>query len=468
MITIMRSYISRSSNGRVTNHHWLVKTRRIRAITASNHWSSTENSATNSWNVNFSNGNFNNNNKYNSNVVRAVAALDEQEIISIIEAYEDCCRNKKTSLQCTYYRFQYEYKLLELYLAMRDGYYEPSTSTVFIVTRPKVREIFAADFVDRIAQHWITLRIEPLLEVRFISQGDVSYNCRKGYGTLRAVQKLQSDMLWAKANISDPWIGKFDIKAFFMSIDTDVLFRLYRQFIIDNYRGNDIDLLLRISEITIRHRPQTNCKYRGRPSLKTLLPNDKSLFYADSGIGMPIGNITSQLLANFYNSFLDGYVLDSLAGNGRYGRFVDDFYIISDRDTILRLHATIDEWLRSNLHLTLHPKKVYIQPLSHGVKYVGSIVKYQRRYLIGRTIGSLHNAMKRLSIHCQHGLTRQMGESDMASINSLLGFARHHDTFSRKMKVLRKTIHRSVFRYFVFERHYNKILIRHDLLKKWR
>ena len=102
MITIMKALYLSSLNGHATGRtRRLVRNRLVRASSATNHWSSTENNQNNAWNVNFNNGNTNNNNKYNSNVVRAVAALTDEDILSIVDAYNDCCRHKMTSMQCT-------------------------------------------------------------------------------------------------------------------------------------------------------------------------------------------------------------------------------------------------------------------------------------------------------------------------------------------------------------------------------
>ena len=143
--------------------------------------SSTENSQNNAWNVNFNDGNTNNNNKYNSNSVRAVAALDEEIKIGWIDAFDDCCAKKKSSPQCNAYRIDYEFDLWMLIASVYQRNYAPSISTCFMVTHPKLREIFAAHFRDRIVQHWIIIRLEPLFEKRFIAQGNVSFNGRNTY-----------------------------------------------------------------------------------------------------------------------------------------------------------------------------------------------------------------------------------------------------------------------------------------------
>ena len=186
-------------NGRVTGTRQLgralVKNKIVHAITASNHWASTEDSSTHAWSVNFGSGNFNNNNKYNSNVVRAVAALPLEYAEGWFEAFDDCCRRKRMSTQCILYRLWWDMDLLNLARSVYDRTYNPTTSICFITTLPKLREVFAANFRDRIVQHWLCLRLEPLFEQRFESQNDVSYNCRKGFGVQACVERVAQNAI---------------------------------------------------------------------------------------------------------------------------------------------------------------------------------------------------------------------------------------------------------------------------------
>lgn len=301
--------------------------------------SSTENSQNNAWNVNFNDGNTNNNNKYNSNSVRAVAALDEEIKIGWIDAFDDCCAKKKSSPQCNAYRIDYEFDLWMLIASVYQRNYVPSISTCFMVTHPKLREIFAAHFRDRIVQHWIIIRLEPLFEKRFIAQGNVSFNCRKNFGTLKAVNALERDIVEISHNYTvETHIGRFDLKSFFMSIDLTILWKLLKTFIIKEYKGDDIDTLLYLTEIVVFHRPQENCYRNGDITLWNDLPPHKSLFNLLELIGMAIGNLTSQQFANFYMSFFDEFMIWLCTRYGcKYERFVDDFTVVGNRDIILKV-----------------------------------------------------------------------------------------------------------------------------------
>ena len=412
---------------------------------ASDYWSSSEYSSRNAWNVNFHNGNVNNNNKYNTNYVRAVAALDDEIKEGWIEAFYDCCNGKYSSAQCTYYRITMERDILRLAVESEDRTYRPSTSFCFIVTRPRIREVFAANFRDRVVQHWIALRLNPLFEEKFVAQGNVSFNCRKGFGTLAATTRLAEDIVSVSLNYTrEAWVGKFDIRSFFMSIDKQILWSMLEKLIDEKYLGRDKDTLKFLTKVTVFHAPQNDCERQGDLSLWQFLPHHKSLFFSDPMVGMPIGNITSQLFANFYLSFFDDLMLQLVSEvKGKYERFVDDFTITAPaKEDILRIKSVAENYLKSKLRLTLHKDKVYLQKVTHGVKHVGQVIKPGRRYTVNSTIGGMFNTMRDTERLCEviykYGATEARLaklEHYVSSLNSFNGFLTHTSSHNVRKKV---------------------------------
>ena len=143
--------------------------------------------ASNAWNVNLNNGNANYNNKANTNYVRAVAAYQDDVYntpLSFFYAAQSCDKNKRSSNDCIEFSLDYYDNIVRLWRDCITMRYEPSPSDVFIVPYPVKREVFGANYRDRVGHHWLAERIEPLLERRFERQGNVSKNCRKGFGCL--------------------------------------------------------------------------------------------------------------------------------------------------------------------------------------------------------------------------------------------------------------------------------------------
>ena len=390
----------------------------------------------------------------------------------IYQAFHDCCKHKMSSVNCSNYRAMSNEDLPILYEEMLDGTYTPSESVTFCVRKPKVREIFAANFRDRIVQHWSTIRFEPLIEKRFVEQGDVSFNCRKGYGTQRAVNKL-AEQIWCMTDgyTKEAWIGRYDIKGFFMNINKEILWNKLEVFVREKYERDDIELLLNILKKIVFHCPQHNCRRKGDLTLWDILPKEKSLFHKDDMTGMPIGNITSQLLANFYMSFFDEFMMDLCKKYcATFIRFVDDFVIVTrTKYANKKMRDAANKFLAEELKLELHPDKVYLQPASHGVKFIGSYIKPNRIYTSNRTVKNFVNTARKIESFARritnrkdaNGLYRNPNDISIrqrktlwhyvAGVNSLLGFLCHTRSYNIVTRVFSE-----------FERAFQFISIRKD------
>ena len=123
----------------------------------------------------------------------------------LLQAYRDCRSGKGGTHNAVAYEINYEANLLALRDEINARTYTPDRSIAFIVTKPVQREIFAANFRDRIVHHWIALRIEPLLEQSFI---DESFNCRKDKGTLAGIKCLHEMIREKSENYTrDCWVS---------------------------------------------------------------------------------------------------------------------------------------------------------------------------------------------------------------------------------------------------------------------
>lgn len=445
-------------NGRDTGPLGLVISP-IRAKASSWFGASSEYNLTNNWIVNFGSGNCNNTNKNNSNLARAVAALDQQVLIGWIEAFEDCCLHKMSSVDCIMYRLTSTLDLVILAVEVTGTHeYYPGTSICFLVIYPRIREIFAAAFRDRIVQHWICIRLVPLFEERHRSLGDVTFNCRPGFGTIAASERAAAYTAELTQNYTIPGVvSTMDIWSFFTTIDKDATWLLLRVFILENretilesFPDTNFDTFLWVCEIVVKHCPQDDCEMRGDQRARDKLAPWKSLLNALKHIGMAIGNITSQELANFILSFVDEWAVAFCAArNMRYVRFVDDIFLAALRaQDVLDFRAGLIILLQEKLHQKLHPNKFYIQPATHGIKFVGRVIKPGRVYTGNRTVGNFYDAMHTLDDFCcimdKTGVTVDAAiqlEHLTASINSLFGFLIHTASYNIRMKGINSLRH---------------------------
>lgn len=346
----------------------------------------------------------------------------------ILTAYYECRRRKRKTINALKFEINQEKNLVKLWNDINTKTYTIGQSICFIVTRPKRREVFAADFRDRIVHHIIMQRLKPLFEQTFIED---DYSCRDEKGTLFGVQRLYDKMMeFRRIHNGKCWVGKFDIKGFFMSIHKSILWNKLEKFIESNYNQPDKPTLLWLSKMICLHKPQNNAFRKSRIEEWNKLPPNKSLFTCDQDCGLPIGNLTSQCFANFYMDDFDHWMSNMFGGY--YGRYVDDFYVLAESKEFIKSKIKlIREYLKNNLGLTLHPDKIYIQKSSSGVKFIGSVIKPGRIYAGNQTRS---NMIKMIHHYNHEYCDVDTCEEFVQRFNSYLGFMAHSSSYNVRKK----------------------------------
>lgn len=377
----------------------------------------------------------------------------------ILKAYFDCRKHKRYTNNAIQFEIELSKNLYNLYTELNNGTYTIGKSTVFIVTRPVKREVFAATFRDRIVHHLLINRILPDLEDKcFI---DDSYACRKNKGTLYGVKRLYNKIEnYIIENKENTYIAKFDLQGFFMSINKNFLYEKLNNFMKNKIVWESEEEYLfyhDIMKIIVYHCPQKNCVFKSKQSEWDDLPKDKSLFNCDDFHGLPIGNLSSQIFANFYLSDFDKIMKKRF--NGFYGRYVDDFYIIyNNKQEILELIPKMKTFLLQKFGVRLHPKKIYIQHYKKGVKFVGSVILPNRTYVSNRTIGNFYKKLYKAKINILNGSFDV--EHYLKSFNSFLGFMIPHKSFNIRKKIINNCEYKSLIsRYYNIDDDYKKFSI---------
>lgn len=468
------------------------------------------------------NGNVNNNNKTNTNRVRAVApvpvASATPQVVydipfsTIIEAWIDCERNKRSSNSCTKFRWHAARDLVELWHEMREGRYKPKASMVFMVTHPVLREVWAGAFRDRVAHHWEHLRYQPIIEQYFIDAGDRSMNCRKGYGSLRAVETFNKAIYDFTEGYTrdDCYIVGGDFANFFMSADKPLIWPMLEELMVWSYDKPDLQALLYMMHSTMFHRCQDNYFRRSPESMWENLPHRKSLFYLD---GMPIGNLPSQNWMNFVGAIATIYAVYKMKLDG-FIIFVDDWRcLVRTLDQGRRAIDEFGKFLADELHITLHPDKIYLQHYTKGTKMVGALIKPpcknytqihhikemqkwanrgfagninapkffkyllgafkkdrvprssspSRIYIANRTRGHFISAMMQFNnLGTSHCKRVALLEKIRASINSYLGLMCHYNSYNVRRKICEKYILPTWGKYLYFEDGFMRCVLRRE------
>lgn len=357
----------------------------------------------------------------------------------LFDAYYSCRSNKRNTINALAFEFDYESNLIALYDAINSGNYYPGKSIAFIVNKPVTREIFAADFRDRVVHHWLIAKLNPLFEQQFIND---SYACRIGKGTHFGVKRLDGFIKSCSKNYTtDCYILKLDVQGFFMHINRTILYERLEHFIDFKYKEQDKQLVLDLCQKIIFNDPTKNCIIKGNKSNWNDLPHNKSLFHSPKDCGLPIGNLTSQVFANFYMNAFDHFIKKEL-GIKYYGRYVDDFVIVhQDKDYLKSLLPVITNFLQSQLQLTLHPKKIYLQHYSKGVQFLGTVIKPNRIYIANRTKGNFYAAIKKQNAVVQKAKpSKEAQHQFLSSMNSYLGIMKHYKTYRLRKKMLFKNL----------------------------
>ena len=425
------------------------------------------------------NGNVNNNNKTNTNRVRAVAPVPEAvatpQVVydipfsTLIQAWIDCERNKRSSNSCTKFRWHAARDLVALWQSMCKGEYTPNASMVFMVLWPVLREVWAGAFRDRIVHHWEALRFGPILEDYFVEVGNVSMNCRKGFGSLLAVETLQKMIYDYTEGYTrqDCYIVGGDFANFFMSIDKDILWEALQQLVMDAYNGEDKAALMYMIRTTLFHKPQDKFFRKSPEELWDELPPRKSLFYMN---GLAIGNLPSQLWANLMGAIFTWWIMHE-KGYKNFIIFVDDFRVLVRSEAEGRqLIKDIKVYLWEQLHITLHPDKIYLQHYSKGTKVVGAVIKPGRVYIANRTRGHFIDAMRKYKERAEatnHAGRVAMLEELRASINSYLGLMCHYKSYKVRRRIAMEWILPTWGHYLYFVDEFTRCKLKSQYDKIW-
>lgn len=381
----------------------------------------------------------------------------------LLKAYFDCRRHKRATRNAIEFEISLSQNLYLLHKELINGTYAIGQSTVFIVNQPVKREIFAASFRDRIIHHLLINRILPDLEAKVFI--DDSYACRVKKGTLYGVKRLYNKISCLSAkDKQDTYIAKFDLQGFFMSINKNILYNklvLFMKTKIKWENSDEYEFYHDIMKKIVYHCPQKNCIFKSSKTEWSTLPKDKSLFYCDDFHGLPIGNLSSQIFANFYLSDFDKIMEKRF--KGFYGRYVDDFYIIhNDKSDILAMIPKMREFLYKYFEVKLHKKKIYIQHYTKGIKFIGSIVLPHRTYVSNRTIGNFYKKLQKAKLE---DLTKRFNPIKyLNSFNSFLGFMRPHKTYNIRKKILNNSDFTTFIRkYYKISSNYKKLSLKKNI-----
>jgi len=311
------------------------------------------------------------------------------DIISVenlLEAWKEFLRGKKKKQDVQEFQADLMHNILSLHHDLVSQTYCHGRYEHFKIADPKPRDIRKASVRDRLLHHALYRRLYPYFDRAFIYE---SYSCRIGKGTHNAMNQFRRFAYQVSKNHTRTcWVLKCDIRKFFASIDHQILFSILERHIADK---NILWLLREVVESFPK--------------------------------GLPLGNLTSQLLVNIYMNEFDQFIKHTLKAK-HYIRYADDFVLLShDKQHLEQTLRYIVVFLLEELKLELHPDKVSIQTFASGVDFLGWVHFADHRVL--RTT-SKRRMLRRLQEKNGNEETRQ----------SYIGLLKHGNTKKLQAEVL--------------------------------
>lgn len=320
-----------------------------------------------------------------------------EDIISpenLLGAWREFLKGKRGKKDVQEFQYRLSDNLADLHDELKRETYRHGGYRAFNISDPKPRNIHKANVRDRLMHHALYRILYPFFDRRFIAD---SYSCRERKGTHRAINRFK--MFANKVSRNDTrtcWILKCDIRKFFASINQDVLLAVVGKYV------SDVRTVNLVAEIV-------------------------SSFSTRPGTGLPLGNLTSQLLVNIYMNEFDQFVKHTLKVK-HYIRYADDFALLSpDKNYLLTILSYVEVFLWERLKLELHPNKVSLETLTSGVDFLGWVHFFDHRVLRTAT-------KKRMF----RRITETAGKKE--TVESYLGMLSHGNTYHVRKRVIETSV----------------------------
>jgi len=272
--------------------------------------------------------------------------------------------------------------------------YEPSAYiSMHINDRGKPREILKTNYYpDRIIHHALMQVVQPILEQTYIKD---TYQSITGRGTHKAIERIKS---WMKDEVATRYCLKIDIRKFYPSVDNDIL------------------------KAKFRHKIKCTDTLQ---LLDTLV---------DSSRGLPIGNYTSQTLANYYLSSFDHYVKEVL-GVKHYIRYADDIVLFSDTKEALHTALVAMRCELSALKLDIKGNWQVFETRERGLDFLGY-----------RLFGNYTLLRQKMATKIKRVFTKTPSSfKDISSLMSYLGWLKIASTYNLLRTLLTQRIRKAVY-----------------------
>ena len=296
--------------------------------------------------------------------------INYEKIISVdnlLDSWREFLRDKKKRKDVIEFSLHLTDHILLLHQELKNKTYQHGSYHAFKINDPKPRDIHKAGVRDRLVHHAVYRILYPYFDRKFIFD---SFSCRRDKGQNLAMNRFRAfGRIVSRNHTRTAWVLKCDVRKFFANIDHQILKCILAEKI------DDQDVLWLLEQVIDSFSP-----------------------------GLPLGNLTSQLLVNVYMNEFDNFLKRNLKIQYCV-RYADDFVIVHEnRKYLEKILPRIADFLSKQLKLSLHPDKVFIKTLASGVDFLGWIHFPHHRVLRTSTRHRMFKKLKPTSVTSYKGL----------------------------------------------------------------
>lgn len=329
--------------------------------------------------------------------------IDYDKLISIenlLESWRTYRAGKSRKRDVMEFERHLEDNLFSLRDDLKNGNYAHDGYTYFRISDPKKRDIYKSTVRDRVVHQamyqYLCEKYEPLFT-------EYSFSSRKGMGVCMAILALKKQISATRKSKKRCWTMKCDVRKYFENINHEVLLNI---------------LLSQISDEQIFN------------LLKIIIKS----FHQESGKGIPLGNITSQVFANVYLGELDKFVENELKLKNQYVRYNDDFIITGDNENdLFNQTEAVRKFLNEKMKLELPSEKTAFRKLSWGIDFCGCVILPNAILLRNKTKGRM---LMKINTIVRKAYLEKISQSDFRTImDSYFGLLSHCHAYNLKSKI---------------------------------
>lgn len=313
--------------------------------------------------------------------------LDIDKLNQVFKIIKKNTRHKTKILK---FEIFYTSNIINVLEILKSKKYIHSKYNIFMIKEPKYRIIMSECMTDKIINHLISSYVLfPLLEKKLI---DSNVATRTNMGTKMGIKKIKKYINTLKENYNKFYALKCDITKFFYSIDHNILLNKLQKIIKDENIYNIIKNIINSTNYDYVNKRIIDLKENGKKEISKLNISqiEKDLKYKELdkiplyqlNKGLPIGNMSSQILAIYYLNDLDHFIKEKLKIK-YYIRYMDDLILFHhDKEYLKKCLVEIEKKL-NNLKLSLNSKTQIIE-IHNGICFLGYkfVLKKKKLYVL--------------------------------------------------------------------------------------